>query len=877
MLGVSNRVGSYIIEYIAFVLLSVAFATCASTLVNKYSLYAKQSGIPEIKTVLGGFVIRRFLGAWTLVVKSLGLCLAVASGMWLGKEGPLVHVACCCANVFMKLFAPSTISANEARKREAFSAAAASGISVAFGSPIGGVLFSLEQLSYYFPDKTMWASFVCAMVAAVTLQAFDPFRTGKLVLYQVSYHSGWHAFELVPFALIGILGGLYGAMFIKLNMRIASWRASARNMFVQRPVLEVLIVAFATALISFPVTFLRAQSSELVEHLFAECKDIQDDYLGLCRAGIANTGVIFALILSGLLGFLLTTVTFGLQIPAGILLPSMAIGAIYGRVVGLVMEVWQQQHPNFIAFSTCEPDIPCVTPGTYAVIGAASALAGATRMTVSIVVIMFELTGALTYVLPIMIAVMLSKWVGDAFGKRGIYESWISIQGYPFLDNKIDDAVVPDVPVNNIMTRVEDLICITATGHSISSLQELLQEHQFRGYPVIASLRDPTLLGYISRTELAFALSTAVAPSPSGRALPPETECFFAHQPLADPTITLDLRPWMDQTPITLNSRTSFQLVRDMFEKLGLRYLVFTDRGELAGLLTKKDLWQPSTAVSEIKTLTSQNYHFLPACTMKLLALSSTFLSAATTLALPGKSWHKPAYFVLAGDSTTAVQASGGGGWGDGFLNHTLRSPAMGENLGHNGATTVSFREGGDWAHALELVEEHEKWWDVFVTIQFGHNDQKPKANISLDEYSQNLGDFVDEVRTAGGTPILVTPLTRRSFSGDPPRIVESLSNETAATIAVAKSKHARYIDLNRASTEYCNEIGPEVCHVYNLNDGGEVEKLNGEDNTHLNVWGSIVFGRMMSDLMVEKYWDIAFWTKPNVTMSWEIEHGVAV
>lgn len=103
---------------------------------------------------------------------------------------------------------------------------------------------------------------------------------------------------------------------------------------------------------------------------------------------------------------------------------------------------------------------------------------------------------------------------------------------------------------------------------------------------------------------------------------------------------------------------------------------------------------------------------------MRVLALSSTFLSAATTLALPGKSWHRPAYFVLAGDSTTAVQASGGGGWGDGFLNHTLRSPATGENLGHNGATTVSFREGGDWAHALELVEEHEKWWDVFVTIQ---------------------------------------------------------------------------------------------------------------------------------------------------------------
>ncbi|KAK5137881.1 hypothetical protein LTR08_006650 [Meristemomyces frigidus] len=584
-MGVQNKGGSYIIEYIFFVCLSVLFATCASLLVNKYSLYAKQSGIPEIKTVLGGFVIRRFLGAWTLIVKSLGLCLAVASGMWLGKEGPLVHVACCCANLFMKLF--GSINGNEARKRETLSAAAASGISVAFGSPIGGVLFSLEQLSYYFPDKTMWASFVCAMVAAVTLQALDPFRTGKLVLYQVTYHSGWHAYELVPFAIIGIIGGLYGAMFIRLNMRVAQWRASPSNPFLKRPVLEVALVALVTALISFPVTFLRAQSSELVEYLFAECRDIQDDYLGLCKAGVANTGVIFILLISALIGFVLATITFGLQIPAGILLPSMVVGALYGRVVGLIVEVWQREHPHFFAFASCEPDIPCVTPGTYAVIGAASALAGTTRMTVSIVVIMFELTGALTYVLPIMVAVMLSKWVGDAFGKRGIYESWIHFQGYPFLDNK-DDTALPDVPVAQIMTRFEDLICLPATGHTIGSLRALLAEHRFRGFPVINELREAILLGYISRTELQFALDSATSAS---RSLPQTTECYFQHLPLADPTVTLDLRPWMDQTPITLNSRTSFHLTRGMFGKLGLRFVIFTNRGALSGLLTKKDLW----------------------------------------------------------------------------------------------------------------------------------------------------------------------------------------------------------------------------------------------------------------------------------------------
>ncbi|EME45163.1 hypothetical protein DOTSEDRAFT_71014 [Dothistroma septosporum NZE10] len=584
-MGITNKGGSYIIEYVVFVAFSVLFAGCASLLVNKFSVYAKQSGIPEIKTVLGGFVIQRFLGTWTLLVKSLGLCLAVASGMWLGKEGPLVHVACCCAAMFMKLFEP--INSNEARKREVLAAAAASGISVAFGAPIGGVLFSLEALSYYFPDKTMWASFVCAMVAAVTLQAFDPFRTGQLVLFQVTYHSGWHAFELAPFAVIGILGGLYGGLFIQLNMRIAAWRGSSKYILHKRPVLEVVAVALITAIISFPITFARAQSSELVEYLFAECRDIADDFLGLCKSGVANTGVIFILLISSAIGFVLTSVTFGLQIPAGILLPSMTVGALYGRVVGLVMEVWVQNHPTWIAFAACEPDVPCVTPGTYAVIGAASALAGATRMTVSIVVIMFELTGALTYVLPIMVAVMLAKWVADAFGKRGIYESWIHFQGYPFLDNK-DDTPVADVPISQIFTRFDDLVCFTASGHTIDSLRELLHEHQFRGFPVINDARESVLLGYISRTELQYALDSATS---TGRSLPAITECFFQHRPLADPTVTLDLRPWMDQTPITLSSRSSLQLTNEMFQKLGLRYIVFTDRGMLSGLLTKKDLW----------------------------------------------------------------------------------------------------------------------------------------------------------------------------------------------------------------------------------------------------------------------------------------------
>jgi len=77
----------------------------------------------------------------------------------------------------------------------------------------------------------------------------------------------------------------------------------------------------------------------------------------------------------------------------------------------------------------------------------------------------------------------------------------------------------------------------------------------------------------------------------------------------------------------------------------------------------------------------------------------------------------KPTAFFLAGDSTTAVQSAGGGGWGNGFLSF-LRNGAWGVNYGHNGATTVSFVAGGDWDVVLGRVGEAKGEFDVYVTIQ---------------------------------------------------------------------------------------------------------------------------------------------------------------
>lgn len=137
-------VGDYILKYIIYIFWAMLFSTLAVMLVRVFAPYACGSGIPEIKTILSGFIIRGYLGKWTLIIKSVGMMLAVSAGLSLGKEGPLVHVASCCGNIFSYLF--PKYGRNEAKKREILSAASAAGVSVAFGAPIGGVLFSLGKI-----------------------------------------------------------------------------------------------------------------------------------------------------------------------------------------------------------------------------------------------------------------------------------------------------------------------------------------------------------------------------------------------------------------------------------------------------------------------------------------------------------------------------------------------------------------------------------------------------------------------------------------------------------------------------------------------------------------------------------------------------------
>ncbi|RWS17995.1 H(+)/Cl(-) exchange transporter 3-like isoform X1 [Dinothrombium tinctorium] len=604
LLGLTNleNFGSYIISYFMYTVSSVFFATLAALLVKTFAPYACGSGIPEIKTILSGFIIRGYLGKWTLIIKSLCMMLAVAAGLSLGKEGPLVHVACCVGNIFSYIF--PKYGKNEAKKREILSAASAAGVSVAFGAPIGGVLFSLEEVSYYFPLKTLWRSFFCALVAAFVLRGINPFGNEHVVMFYVDYTRPWILFELIPFVLLGVIGGVLGSLFIKANIRFCRHRKESK--LGKYPITEVVAITLITAILAFPNEYTRMNSSDLIKLLFSQCgiADQSDlcDYnrnfttvnkklFAIAEAGPGVYKSLWLLILAVIFKFVITVFTFGIKVPAGLFIPSMAIGAIIGRVVGIIMEQIAFKYPNWWFFQdACSTGLNCMTPGLYAMVGAAAALGGVTRMTVSLVVIMFELTGSVNFIVPLMAAVMASKWVGDALGNKGIYDAHITLNGYPFLDSK-EEFTHTTLAADCMRPRRNEppLAIITQDSMTVDDIDNLLKTSGHNGYPIIVSKESQYLVGFVLRRDLSIALMNAKRTME----IYENTKVIFSGGHTVSPgpgPHPLNLKRIVDFAPVTITDQTPMETVVDMFRKLGLRQVLVTHNGRLLGIITKKDV-----------------------------------------------------------------------------------------------------------------------------------------------------------------------------------------------------------------------------------------------------------------------------------------------
>ncbi|WP_333573913.1 rhamnogalacturonan acetylesterase [Sphingomonas sp.] len=221
-----------------------------------------------------------------------------------------------------------------------------------------------------------------------------------------------------------------------------------------------------------------------------------------------------------------------------------------------------------------------------------------------------------------------------------------------------------------------------------------------------------------------------------------------------------------------------------------------------------------------------------------------------------------PSKIILVGDSTTAVV----GGWGPSFCADHVTSFLACVNLARGGRSSGSYRAEGSWDVALAEMRT-PGYKDIWVTIQFGHNDQPGKPGRSTDlatEFPANLARYVDEARAAGAKPILVTPLTRRIFVDG--KLQDDLEPWAAAVRKVAAEKKVPLIDLHAESRAAVAAMGeaeadrfaqvpkgavvadtiapPSLTEVQDLPWG---QRKLSFDRTHLGRTGADYFARMVA------------------------------
>lgn len=439
-----------------------------------------------------------------------------------------------------------------------------------------------QEISTYFPRPVLWKAFLCSFVAAATLKQLDPEGTGRLVLFKTDYGyygEDYATVHYLIFIFLGICGGVFGGVFCKANFRWSKFFRQ-RSLIKDHPVFEVFLVVLATSLLQYPNKLIRPTGDIVMEELLSSCRVGSTQSWACEQERLNDKSVYYAWLISGtFVKLLLTIITFGCKVPSGIIIPALDAGALFGRAVGQI---------PFPGVS--------VSPGIFAMVGSAAFLAGVSRMTVSLVVVMFELTGEVDFILPFMVAILTAKWVADAISQEGVYDLSQHLLGHPFLDTEHGLARVKQADG----CLVEELIPPPSTMEDITlslgpegkvrkdMLHIKLRKLKVRG------LMDAGLIlvndhgichGYLPQAELEFALGL----EETAQAGPQDRHDTDA--------VTVDLLSgpvsgFVDRTPLTLSSKAPVEYAVEMFGKLGLRYLVVVeeDTAKVLGLVIKKRL-----------------------------------------------------------------------------------------------------------------------------------------------------------------------------------------------------------------------------------------------------------------------------------------------
>ncbi|XP_077980789.1 chloride channel protein 2-like [Glandiceps talaboti] len=514
--------GKPFLQYLCWVGYPTALIVFSAAFTYYVEANAVGSGIPEMKTILRGIVLKEYLSLRTFLSKVVGLACSLGSSLPLGKVGPFVHIANMVATILNRWMARLTGGysyVNEYHNYDMLAAACAVGVACTFSAPIGGVLFSIEVTTSHFAVRNYWRGFFSATCAALMfrlLAVWDEKEETIVALYKTTFRIEfpYDVAEVFVYALIGVVAGFGGALFIYLHRKLVefnrketAWKKILRKNRFFYPMIVTLLLSTCT----FPLGFGQYIAGELKPGQVLTSLFSNETWVGASKEDIENAefasfwlgnhGNIFLSVgLYTLWTFWMTFIAITLPVANGVFMPVFIVGAAFGRLVGEAMAAWfphgYVQGDQFLK----------VVPGGYAVVGAA-ALSGSVTHTVSTSVIVAEMTGQITHILPVMVAVLIANAISLLI-QPSIFDSIIQIKKLPYLpDIPTGEARTHNIFAEDIMTKKIDFITYDCT---YMDLKYLLSQTYHNIYPLVDSLGRMIFVGVISRSELEYLVDTHI-------------------------------------------------------------------------------------------------------------------------------------------------------------------------------------------------------------------------------------------------------------------------------------------------------------------------------------------------------------------------------
>ncbi|GKA58987.1 chloride channel protein CLC-b-like protein [Tanacetum coccineum] len=467
----------------------------------------------------------------------IGSVCVVSAGLDLGKEGPLIHIGACIASLIgqggpdrYQIQHPWIRQFNNDRdRRDIITYGVSSGVCAAFRAPVGGVLFALEEVATWWRSALLWRTFFSTAVVVVVLRSSMEyckgggcglFGEGGLIMFDVSGVSVmYHVVDLIPVVVIGIIGGVLGSLYNYLLQKILRLYSLVNEKGRLAKILLSLTVVLFTSTCQYGLPFLvsckpcdpslvnsecpnkgrmgnfkqfncpKGHYNDLATLLLTTNDDAVRNIFSINTSTEYDT---ISLFIYFTLYCILGVITFGIAVPAGLFLPILLMGSAYGRMLGIAMEPYTK-----------------LDQGLYAVLGAASLMAGSKRMTVSICVIFLELTNNLLLLPITMLVLLIAKSVGDCFNKS-IYEIILDLKGLPFLEAHAKPWM-RNITVGELATVKPPFVTLSGI-EKVSRIVEVLQNTTHNGFAVVENITVPhvgqvsEVCGIVLRAHLLLAL-----------------------------------------------------------------------------------------------------------------------------------------------------------------------------------------------------------------------------------------------------------------------------------------------------------------------------------------------------------------------------------